>query len=331
MGGSAGALDALLQIFPRGGGALEAAVFVVVHSGSKPGALPTIIGRRSGITTVLPADGERIEHGRIYVAPNDCHMILEEGVVRTVRGPRENRVRPAIDPLFRTAARTYGGRVVGVVLSGTLDDGAAGLAEIRRSGGVAVVQDPADALFDGMPRSAIASAGADHVVPAGAIAPLLRELTSGAAVQDISVVESSGDGDPPDAVESPLEAQSEFHQNGRVSVFTCPECSGTLWEVSEAGVIRYRCRVGHAFSRDSLDEAQAASVESALWIAMRALEERAELARRTARRMQEQGLPGSARRFQQRAREADEGRELVRKVLFTTDEPDEETRGVGLG
>lgn len=224
-----------------------------------------------------PADGEEILPGRIYVAPPDEHMILEPGRVRLLHGPKENRTRPAIDPLFRSAAIAYGPRVVGIVLTGLLDDGTAGLLAIKDCGGVAIVQDPAEAFAPSMPRSALSQVEIDHCRPVAEIAPLLVRY------------------DPPPPTAAPLPALMQVEQKlavtglsrevelaefGTATELTCPECHGTLYEARDKRVLRFRCRSGHALSALTLLSALAAEREKSLWSAARAMTEEAVLTRR---------------------------------------------------
>jgi two-component system chemotaxis response regulator CheB len=262
--------------------------------------------------------GEEIRLGRIYVAPPDQHMLIHQGVIRLSRGPRENGFRPAIDPLFRSAARWYGSRVVGVILSGTLDDGTAGLVAIKERGGIAVVQDPDNALFPGMPRNAIDAVKVDHVLSASGISDLLTKLVRQNPI---------GEANPPMPHDMPLEsAMAEFdleaiqgpERPGTPSAYACPDCAGVLWEIQDGEVIRFRCRVGHAWSPTSLLAAQSKNLEIALWTAFRALEERAALATRMAERSRVRGRAGAASRFEAQAREAKERAASIRSVLVTS-------------
>jgi two-component system, chemotaxis family, protein-glutamate methylesterase/glutaminase len=304
IGASAGGVEALRNVAAGLPADFSSTVFVVLHL--PPGGtsvLPAILARAGDLSASHPTDGEEIKTGHIYVAPPDNHMLIEDGVVRLARGPRENGHRPAIDPLFRSAARSHGPGVIGVILSGVLDDGTAGLAAVKAAGGRTVVQDPADALYPAMPESAITYVGPEHVLETNAIAPLLAELAGQA---------------PPEAPEARAEpalvleetlvaadrSASEAPQPGEPSGFTCPECSGALWEADEEGVPRYRCRTGHQFSLETLLSAQAESIEAALWSAVRALEERAAMLRRVAQRMSSRGSTNSAFRY---ARQADQG------------------------
>jgi two-component system chemotaxis response regulator CheB len=320
VGGSAGGVDALRQVVAGLPADLPAAVFVVVHVPSHgPSALPRILSRAGRLRAVHPHDGQPIRPGTIYVAPPDYHLIVKPGYVRLTRGPRENRHRPAADALFRTAARSYGRRVVGVVLSGALDDGTAGLLAVKEGGGVAIVQDPADALYDSMPRSALEHVPVDHALPAAELPALLARLATEL------LPELGGGDDPPLPADAEQEADMaelepgtthESHRPGTPSVFGCPECGGVLWELHGDDLLRFRCRVGHAWSADSLLAEQADDLEAALWSALRALEEQASLAERMADRARSRGHNAAADVFGGKVREAREHAELIRKVLL---------------
>lgn len=316
IGASAGGVEAvaaLIEALPRD---LAAAVFVVVHFPPyATSVLPRILTRRGGMTAVHPEDGDAIELGCVFVAPPDRHLLVERDHVRLVRGPRENAARPAVDPLFRSAARAYGSRVIGVVLTGNLDDGTAGLLAIKSAGGVAVVQDPDDALYAGMPTSAVRHVDVDHVVPLAGIPALLTRLTG-------EPVEEKGPG--PVAVQqssevpiSEMDRQAlEGDRAGVPSGYACPECHGVLWEVNEGQVMRFRCRVGHAYSVETLLAEQSAGLDAALWAAYRALEERAALTERMAERMRERGQASLAVRYAEQTSETRARAELIRGVLM---------------
>lgn len=317
IGGSAGSVEALQRIVAGLPPQLEAAVFAVVHFPSDGTSfLPQILLRSGRFPAVHPEDGTVIRRGVIYVAPPDRHLTLQNGHVRLSRGPRENGHRPAADPLFRSAARAFGARVIGVVLSGNLDDGTAGLAAVRRHGGVTVVQDPNDAMYAGMPTSAIGNVDVDHVVPASEIAALLATLV------DEPLPPPSPVSEPRDDVEvgiaeleaGALEADA---RPGTPSGYSCPSCHGSLFEIHEGEVVRYRCRVGHAFGSDTLLHEQAEAVEGALWTALQSLKERAAMARRMSQRMAERGNVRSAERFREQAGDADARASVIREVLRT--------------
>jgi two-component system chemotaxis response regulator CheB len=318
VGASAGGVEALVDLAASLPSDLPAAVFVVLHlPATGTSALPDILRRHGPLPATHVKDGEPIRPGRVYVAPPDHHVLLRTGHVHLSRGPRENGHRPAIDPLFRSAAREYANRVIGVVLSGALDDGTAGLLAIKSRGGVAAVQDPTDALYPGMPGSALEHVQVDHVVAAVAMGKLLARLTA-----DLGET-------PPDPAPTGMRVEVEmerfsmeaFEGNhpGRPSGFSCPDCHGVLWQIRDGGLERYRCRVGHAWSPESLLTQQSEALEAALWVALRSLEERAALARRLAEPARRRGHSITATRFEEQAAEAQQAARLVRDLLLNRD------------
>ena len=326
IGASAGGVEALAALVQGLPADLPASLFVVLHLGPHSASvLPQILSQKGTLPARHARDGEAIELGRIYVAPPDRHLLVRHGRVRVSLGPKENSLRPAADPLFRSAAQAYGRRVVGVVLSGTLDDGTAGLQAIKSRGGVTIVQDPRDALFAGMPRSALEGVTIDHCLPITEIAPLLVRL----AYEPVK-----GGGEQPMSDEYEKEAeiaefdlsviQDDAHRPGVPSGFACPDCGGALWELHEGELIRYRCRVGHAWSPSSLLAEQSEALESALWTALRALEERAALSERVAERFALRGHSRPTVRFREQAAESRRRAALIRQVLLNG-EPDAET------
>jgi two-component system, chemotaxis family, protein-glutamate methylesterase/glutaminase len=286
IGGSAGAVETVMSLGRALPADLNAAVFIALHlSPSAPSALAELIGRKAAMRVAPAQDGEDIEPGRIYVARPDLHLVVEAGRVALGRGPRENGHRPSVDPLFRTAARVYKQRVIGVVLSGNLDDGSAGLREIRSCGGRAIVQDPADAAFPGMPSNALDIAGADATVSAAQLAERITEFVNA----------PNGSNGKPDDVSHDIATGGrspmtfDEREAGKPSPFGCPDCGGALWEVQDGQLVRYRCRVGHAYNEEALLEAQTEGIERAMWAALRALEEAAGQARRMTERMRQRG------------------------------------------
>jgi two-component system, chemotaxis family, protein-glutamate methylesterase/glutaminase len=314
VGASAGGVEALVGLAASLPADLPAAVFVVLHvPPTGTSVLPDILSRHGRLPASHAKDGEPIEPGRIYVAPPDHHLLVRTDHLHLTRGPRENGHRPAVDPLFRSAAREHATGVVGVVLSGALDDGTAGLVAVKARGGVAVVQDPSDALYPGMPASALEHAKVDHVLPAASIGALLARLASepaqvppGPAPTDMKVeVEVEG---------FSLQAMEGEHP-GEPSGFSCPDCNGVLWAIRDGGLQRFRCRVGHAWSSESLLTRQSEALEAALWIALRSLEERAALARRLAEPARRRGHTITATRFEEQATEAQQAARVVRELL----------------
>ena len=326
VGTSSGGIEALQVIARALPEDFGAAVFVVLHtSPESPGLLPQILESAGRLPASNAVDGERTRPGHIYVAPPDHHLLVEPGRVRLTKGPKENRFRPAIDPLFRAAAQVYGPRVVGVVLTGNLDDGAAGLWAVKRLGGTAVVQDPADALYPSMPRSAMRNVKVDHCVPLAGIAPLLVELAGAPAAEE-------GARDVPEEMEIEVRIAKEdtaleagIMRLGEPSVFACPDCHGVLLQLKAEQHVRFRCHTGHAYSPDSLLAEITESVEDSLWGSIRALEETVLLLRRMAAHLNENDDDdATADLFLARARAAQRRAELVREAVMSRDELSED-------
>lgn len=316
VGGSAGSLEPLKTLLSRLPKDLPAALLVVVHiPNDGRSVLPEILASAGALPAGHPSDGEPIEPGRVYVAPSDHHMLVEDEHIKVTRGPRENRHRPAIDPLFRTAARSYGRRVVGVILSGLLDDGAAGLMAVRMRGGLAVVQDPAEAIYPEMPARAIQYSGADCILKVNDIANLIVSLSRKKAPEE-STIAREGMPEESKRDKADLEASPAEEKEGTPSTFACPECHGVLWEVREGELLRFRCRVGHAYTADALRLAMSEATEDALWASMRSLEEKAALLRRMAPR----SAPRLANAYKEDAEACDRHVESIRAILIENQE-----------
>jgi two-component system chemotaxis response regulator CheB len=315
VGASAGGVEALQSLLRGLPADLTATVLVVLHMPSSArSALPDILARASALPVRHAGDGEPLEPGVVFVAVPDRHLMVVGSEIVLSRGPRENGHRPAVDVLFRSAARTRGARVIAVVLSGALDDGTAGMIAVRARGGVGVAQDPTEAAYASMPNHAIEVGGADHVVPVDKMGPLLTELLAeeidpGAAARPSGLMEAETamadlddqvlDGEPP----------------GTPSGFGCPSCGGSLFTITEGGMERFRCRVGHAWSPEALAEEQTQAVEGAIWMAMRALSERAALSERMERRAEQRGHRHSATAFRRRRAESQAAADLLRQLL----------------
>jgi two-component system chemotaxis response regulator CheB len=274
IGASAGGVEALPQLTAQLSPDFCGSLFVVQHiSATVESSLPAIINRKSALKAVHPKDKQKISRGRIYLAPSDHHLWLEDSRIRVTKGPRINRHRPAIDPLFESAAHVYKQRVVGVVLTGSLDDGAAGLHMIKRCGGVAVVQDPNDALVASMPENALLKVDPDHVLPLASIGALLAELSQKPfKKKKINCPKIKF------FMDSQLVRPDEMQrENGPPSGFVCPECNGPLWELRDGHIVKYRCLTGHSYSPESLLDEEREELERALWTATKILQERATL------------------------------------------------------
>jgi two-component system, chemotaxis family, protein-glutamate methylesterase/glutaminase len=316
LGGSAGAIEAICTILRTIPPDIPAAFFVVIHlNPTVPSLLAGILARRIQLRVAEGFDNTVIEAGTVYVAPPDQHLTIHEDRVRLGRGPRENGFRPAVDPLFRSAAASIGEGVIGVVLTGNLDDGTTGLIAIKQHGGIAIVQDPAEALYPSMPASAIQEAPVDYVLPVSAIGDRIVALVNESRVQSISIAR---DVTPDIAIGGDMPLSHSERENGHPANLGCPDCGGTLWELKEGELTRYRCRVGHAFSDEALLAAQNESLETALWTAFRALEELHEQAKRIAERMAKRGHKVVADRFTKQAEDARRRSAIVRAALEMT-------------
>lgn len=314
VGASAGGVEALCQLMSRLPGDLPAAVLVVLHvSSDRPSVLPRILSSAGPLPATHAKSGERPSRGHVYIAPPGSHLLVHDGTLRLSGGPKEGGHRPAIDALFRTAARAAGNRVVGVVLSGSLDDGTAGLVSIKQRGGICVVQDPNEAIIGDMPRHALQNAEIDHCLKIADIASLLSRI----CVEEVPELKR-----PPTQL---LDREARIALDdgsadvspapGDPSQFSCPACGGVLNEIHDGDLLRFRCRVGHAYGPDALRMEQQQALEGALWAALRALEEQAALARRLAVRAREMNLERTASRFDERATGSEQQASLVREAL----------------
>ncbi|MDB4996687.1 MAG: CheB methylesterase [Myxococcaceae bacterium] len=318
IGASAGGVEALVELFTLLPPKLDAVVFVVLHvAPTSSTALASILARKTKMHVHDARDRERVAAGHVYIARPDHHLLVKDSLVRTTRGPQENGHRPAIDPLFRSAARAYGARVIGVVLSGSLDDGTSGLAAVKMRGGLAIVQDPATATFASMPQSAIDNVVVDHVLPIPLLATLLPKLVAEEVPTDITVASPALHAQN-DVAFFDTQAAEEARENGVPSAFSCPDCHGVLWQLNEGDLLRYRCRTGHAYSEQALLAQQSESLEEALWVAYRALRERAALAHRMAARAPQTNTAAQAQ-LAERARSADAHADVVRELLEKLD------------
>ena len=303
MGASAAGIEVLQTILSALPWDFPASVFVVLHtSEDSPGLLPEILNRHSKIPVMYAVHNMPILPSRVYIAPaGRRHMLLNRGTVRLEPGPRENRNRPSIDALFRSASYAYGMQVIGVVLTGNLDDGSVGLADIKTRGGLAIAQDPDQAMAPSMPISAIESTAVDFVLPVEQIGPKLLELVPSDVAEQKQPISIGG---------------RKMAANGQT--YSCPECGGVLEEMRENKLLRFRCRVGHTYSPDSLMADQTEAVERALWAAIRSMEEQAEFSARLAAKSRQNKHPRLARRFSEKAEINRGNATLLRDLLQRT-------------
>ena len=318
IGTSAGGLKALGAIVGALPADIDAVLFIVQHlAADSPSILPKILADVSALPASHPSDGELIQKGRIYVAPPDYHLLVNQGSVRVVRGPQENRFRPAIDALFRSAARAYSSRVVGVVLTGYLDDGTVGLQAVKRQGGVAIVQDPNEAEYPSMAKSALRYVNVDHCLPLAEIPDLLVQLSNQLAAEEKHPVTEI-------EVESKIAEQQmntrEFLENveaiGTRTTYTCPECNGSIWQIGTEEPLRFRCHIGHSFTANVFLSEQTQNIENALWSAVRAMEEKVTFSRQMSERMKSYNLQNAAAKYEDHAKSLDAEVTLIRGIIL---------------
>jgi two-component system, chemotaxis family, protein-glutamate methylesterase/glutaminase len=318
VGASAGGVEALRALVAGFPPDLPAPVVVVLHIPRRaPSALSAILDRSGPLDAVSAAHGSPLRDGTVYVAPADRHVLVADGHLHLSFGPTENGHRPAIDPLFRSAAVEFGVRAVGVVLSGTRDDGTAGLAAISGCGGVALVQDPDDALYPAMPLSALRHVPEAARHPAAKLGAVVSELLrdgSRTGGRDVGADGRLFDENRISAMAARPDATVRL-EGAQPSGLSCPSCDGVLFELPGEPAPRFRCRVGHAWSPDSLTNEQTAEAEDALWVAVRALEERAALLRRLAERAEQREHHRSAESHRRRAAEVDANALRVRALI----------------
>jgi two-component system, chemotaxis family, protein-glutamate methylesterase/glutaminase len=310
IGASAGGVDALCALSKQLPKKLDAAVFVVMHVGDES-VLPNILTRCGNLPAVPAENNKRYQRGCIYVAPPQCHLMIKDHVTVLARGPRENGHRPAADVLFRSAARVHRAKVIGVVLSGGRDDGSAGLFAIKARGGVAIVQDPGEAIMPNMPQNALKMVDIDYCLPLKQIAKVIVDLVNG-RVTDVTDAPNGGS----DMEEKAHAENTKELPPGEQIPLSCPECNGPLFEVKEGGIARFQCFVGHAYSPESLSEEHTEALERALWTAIRKLKERVilheELLRRKKPNKGEAALRG---RLEESIGTAEKDIKLLRDVL----------------
>jgi two-component system chemotaxis response regulator CheB len=319
IGTSAGGVEALLSLVRHLPADLPAALLVTIHLSSQHrSALDEILSRAGPFKASFAAAGDVVRKGRIYIAPPGRHLLVEGERLALGRGPRENNARPAIDPMLRSAALCCGSRTIGVILTGALGDGASGLRAVSQAGGITVVQDPRDAAFPEMPRTALERLAPDHVAHLADLPRLLQELVRQPAGEPAPV---------PDRIKLEVDIARTGHSGmremdgiGRRSTLTCPDCNGVMWEIDEGGIVRYRCHQGHAYTGEVMALALDESLRHALGSAVRALEERIALLQRL--RDQEKGYPGQmvANNWADKANDLEREAQLIRDSMRRIDE-----------
>ena len=307
IGASAGGVEAIRFLAAELPADFPVAVFIVLHIGAHPSQLPWLLNQTGPLRAVHPKDGDPIRPGQIHIAPPDHHMLIEGGHMRLTRGPRENWARPAIDPLFRSAARAYGSDIIGVVLTGGLNDGTAGLYEIKQNGGITVVQDPVDAAHPDMPRSALKHVPVDHCLPLAQLPELLTRLVAERAT-------AHPDQTPSSARKQGKEMTAEYTLDQPVTV-ACPDCGGALRRMELGTLIQYGCHIGHVYTAEVMVAAQFVALERSLEGSMRSLSERGELCRQMAEKCLAAGDRVDAAQWDAAMREAKERAVALRRLI----------------
>lgn len=319
IGTSAGGLKALSAVLSELPADIAAAIFVVQHlAADKESYLTRLLGDVCDLPVSSPDDDEIFSVGHVYVAAPDHHLLLNGDRVRVLRGPQENRFRPSIDALFRSAARSHGSRVIGMVLTGYLDDGTVGLQTIKKRGGITVVQDPEEAEYPSMPRTALRYVNIDHTVPiADAGALLIRLVAQSPADQERFPTS------PAIEIESNIAEQvmntEEFLENveqiGKRTTYTCPDCNGAIWQIGDEEPLKLRCHVGDSFTGEVFSAEQSHNIESALWSAIRIMEEKVTFSRQLAERKRKQNMLSAADAYEKGAKALDDEITKVRDLI----------------
>lgn len=331
IGASAGGVTALIELVKSIPENFAGSIFVVLHiPSSSPSNLPGILKRAGLLNAVHPKDGEKIKPGKIYVAPPDHHILLEGTRVLVKKGPEENRFRPSIDALFRSAAYVYGPRVVGVVLSGLLNDGTSGLWSIKRLGGVTIIQEPEDADYPSMPLNVLEYVKVDHTVPASKMGGLLNKLTTEKASKKPKISKQEMEFLKMEVIISKQDNAFSMGimNEGDLTPFTCPECHGVLVRLIEGEFIRFRCHTGHAYTASTLLADLSKSVEETLWQSMRGLEETTLLLKQIAQHFTKQGRKEAAAIFLRKANMTTKRARVIHDSVFKQELLSEDIRHV---
>jgi len=325
IGSSAGGVYALRKLVKSFSPGIRAAIFVVQHVAADTSSfLPHILSREGKLSAVHPADGEPVKPGNIYVAPPDHHMIISAGKILVQKGPKENLFRPSIDALMRSAAHEYGPRVIGVVLTGMLDDGTSGLWSIKRLGGVSIIQTPEDAMFPDMPLNVLQYVDVDYNVPLDDLGSLINRLIDEPVVINKSLSEEMLDRMELKAKIADRENafKNEVMEIGKTTSLTCPECGGAMLSFEEGSVVRYRCHTGHAYTSDFLIKELTELIEAKLWQCLRSMEEVIMLLDQSVSQSEKAGREADASEFSKKSKKLRDRASELLDFIYHKGQPD---------
>ena len=316
IGASAGGRDALCRLAATFSQNLNASVFVVLHLARKgiDNFLAARLQKCTSLKCVLAADGLPIQTGHIYIAPVDHHLIVKNGAMRLTKGPAEGRWRPSIDVLFRSAAVSYSEHVIGIVLTGMLDDGTVGMQAIKKCGGVSIVQDPNEAVYPDMPQSVLHNTIVDFILPVSEMNEAIQHTINQRTIKGVTIpIELKAEAE---LIEKTATSIDEVSKLGEHSVYTCPDCGGGLWEIRNSGFTHYRCHIGHAYTENELLKKQFESLNGTLWVALRMMEERKNLLNRISRQEKEKNLHALANMHAENSNELEAHITRLKELLF---------------
>jgi two-component system chemotaxis response regulator CheB len=329
VGASAGGVAALQQFVQSLPGDFQGSVFIVLHIPPyAKSRLPNVLSSSGPLKAVHPKDGDEIKPGVIYVAPNDFHLLIDPGKILVKKGPKENRFRPSVDALFRSAAVAYGPRVIGIILSGVLNDGASGMWSVKAKGGITVIQSPEDAQHFEMPKSVMEFVDVDYVLPASGMGQLIMNLQQQPAKEPVAVSEAEIKRLEMEVVIAKQDNAFEMGiiKMGELTVFTCPECHGALARIVEGKIIRFRCHTGHAYTSSSLLASITESVEVLLWQGMRSMEEATLLLNSIAEHFDRSGDAAAAGLFRGKADINARSAQIIHDSIFKLEQYSEDLR-----
>ncbi|MDB5006859.1 MAG: Protein-glutamate methylesterase [Mucilaginibacter sp.] len=319
IGASAGGFNPIAQLVAGLRADEGIAVFVVLHlsKNSTGNVIIQHLQQRTSLICRIPEDGEPILNGHLYLAPPDHHMMVKPGFIRIHNGPEENRWRPSIDVLFRSAAANYGSHVMGIILTGLMDDGTSGMSAIKRSGGICIVQEPSEATYPDMPNSVLNTVEVDYQVPIADMAYIIADNLSRPATERLPIPQDVKI--EAEITEKMVSGIDRLKEIGTKSDFSCPDCGGILWKLNHEGTHRYRCYTGHAYTENVLNETQSKGVEESLWVSIRMLEERRNLLKLMSQHEKEAGHAAQSTKTQKRAEEAGVHIERLKAMLHSMD------------